>query len=491
MIIRKNDFVTGERILQSFPYVLLNCDWVQFLRKQTLTLAERTHHYFRNANCNRSIREWQKKIIQYLEEQQRLPFPLFRLAENWQKFFLGKQFVRLQSARGEDFQIPLSLSEDLAYLTGVIMGDGHLADYFLTIIDSSQEHIEQLAKRLQKHFQSTIDIFKEKQATAWTVYVVGKWVVRFFNFLSGQPINERKYPSLQEPLIFRHIPVYRRAFWRGLMDADGGYKKTIGFGTASKHLLTDFSHYLTLHQIHHRFYTQTACGGTTFSFNIAGPSRKRFATLIGSSHPQKQQELQALLTRKVYRFTENTATLRKRGYWQGQVVDYAKEKLLDGYFDFSLVPALSISNLGTYIQSLRKVTNHTQEDLARKISIARSVLSKYERNETTIPITVLLQIFSLYNKSFLSFLSTTPKLFLHSRSSHCLLDNQPSDKLLQLLKGLQFKNKGYIMLHGTEHEPLEQYRQEISDYFLIDIPKVRFHNSVLTTFVIEFLILRN
>ena len=79
IMIRKSDFITGERILQSFPYILLDQEWIAKIRKQSLALAEKTHNYFMNSNYNQSIRDWQKMIINYLETQQRLPFPLFRL----------------------------------------------------------------------------------------------------------------------------------------------------------------------------------------------------------------------------------------------------------------------------------------------------------------------------------------------------------------------------------------------------------------------------
>jgi len=320
IMVRKNDFITGERVLQSFPYIPLDREWITIIRKKSLDLAEKTHYYFQKSNYSRSIREWQKKIIQYLEVQQRLPFPLFRLTSNWLEFFSRKTFVNFQSARGEDFQLPLNLSKDLAYLTGAVMGDGHLAEYFINIIDSSKKHIEHLSRLLVELFNSRIEFFRQKNANAWNVNVLGKWIVRFFNFLSSQPINARKYSVLCEPLIFRENDLLRSAFWRGLMDADGSYKSTIGFGTAAKQLLNNFSTYLTQHNIQHRFYTQTVFGGTTYSLTVGGESRKRFAQLIGSAHPIKQKELQNLLNRKTRRFTENTSTLRKRGFWKGQVI---------------------------------------------------------------------------------------------------------------------------------------------------------------------------
>ncbi|MHA1126277.1 MAG: LAGLIDADG family homing endonuclease, partial [Candidatus Heimdallarchaeota archaeon] len=340
IMIRKIDFITGERILQSFPYIALDNKWLKIIRKKSLSLAEKAHFYFEGSNNNKTIRQWQKSIIKYIEDQYRLPFPLFRLVDNWEELYQDKEYVRFQSARGEVFQLPLYLNEDIAYLTGVIMGDGHLAEYFINIIDSSKEHVGNLTQTLAKIFNSKTEFFKQSNANAWNVNILGKWLVRFFNFLSGQPINARKYPALCEPLVFQENVHFRKAFWRGLMDADGSYTKVIGFGTASKRLLSDFSNYLTLNNIHFRPYTQTVFGGTTYSFTIAGESRKDFAKLIGTFHPKKNNELQLLLKKKVNRFSPRISTLEKRGFWKNQVIAFNKNKMLDQYFNFRLIPDL-------------------------------------------------------------------------------------------------------------------------------------------------------
>ncbi|MCE7744114.1 MAG: helix-turn-helix domain-containing protein [Candidatus Heimdallarchaeota archaeon] len=491
IMIRKIDFQTGERILQSFPYILLDNEWTSLIRKQSLTLAEKTHHYFQKSNYNRTILEWQRKIISYMEEQQRLPFPLFRLVPSWEKFFQNKQFVQFQSARGEDFQLPIYLDVKLAYLVGVIMGDGHLAEYFINIIDSSKEHIQNLKQMLEGRFNSKTEFFEQSNANAWNVNILGKWLVRFFNFLSGQPINARKYLALREPLILLENGLIRSAFWRGLMDADGSYKSSIGFGSAAKRLLSDFSNYLNHHNIQHRFYTQTVFGGTTHSLKIAGESRKQFAHLIGSDHPQKQQELQVLLARKVHRFSETTSTLRKRGVWEGQVITVNQEKLLNGYFDFTHLPQFSLSNLGSTIRLLRKSKSHTQQHLAQEIDISRTMLSSYELDQTTLPISDLVNILSFYKTNLHSVIKEKSKLYLHSRSSHCLVDTQPSDYLCELLQGLQVKDGGCLMLHGLKQKSIKQYKKEIGEHFSLDVTSTRVHKTVLNKFIREFFILRN
>lgn len=35
IMIRKNDFISGERIIQSFPYILLDQEWINIKRKKS------------------------------------------------------------------------------------------------------------------------------------------------------------------------------------------------------------------------------------------------------------------------------------------------------------------------------------------------------------------------------------------------------------------------------------------------------------------------
>ena len=492
LMLRKIDFVSGERLLQGFPYLLLGEDWCERLRRQTLLLVERAHHYFIGAITNTSIRSWQKKLIHYLEDQQRLPFPLFRLADDWEEFFTGKQFVRFQSARGEPFQLPLYLTEELAYLVGVVMGDGHLAEFFINIIDSSREHIENLARLLEKHFHSKIEVFEQSNANAWNVNILGKWLVRFINFLSSQPINERKYPHLCQPALFCNEALLLAAFWRGIMDADGSYKSTILLGSASQQLITDFESFLQQHTISFNNYTQEVCGGTTYSVSILGKSRKAFVNLLGSLHPQKQKELETLLTRKVYRFSPRPHTLLRYGKWKGQVLDFNKSKLINGFFDLSFCPYLSFSNLGAFLRDIRKGKNIKLTNLAQQLSINSSLLSKYELNTTAIPIPLFQAILNIYEIPFLNFLKLNPQLEFRSGKTVCQFATSPSDFLLQLLLGLKLSDNNYFLIVGSPDYLHEFYKSLLSEYFKIQIiENRRFQNAALRTLVQEFCILQN
>ena len=495
IIVRKIDFITGVRILQSFPYILLDDKWLKNLRKNTLSLAERAYYYFEGTKADHSIHFWQKKIITYLDEQKRLPFPLFRLSDDWLTFSRRKEVISFQSARGEDFQLPLYLTEELAYLTGVIMGDGHLAKYAIYIVDYHEEYIKQLGDKLSQLFKADVLLYPHKQCNAFMLCQKSKWLIRLFNFISEQPIAKKKYKSLREPKLFslsNTNPLrLRSAYWRGLMDADGGYKSTIGFGSASKQLVDDFSSFLTQHFIQHRFYTQKAFNGTTYILNVAGNSRKKFTSLIGSYHPQKIKEAKRLLARKVNRFSPRVHTMRKNETWRGQVIVFNQERISDGFFDLSHIHWLRVCRLGNYIRTIRREHNHTLKDLSSVINERSSMLSKYELNTTSLPISVLLKIFSFYSQSITDLLIKEPKLHLRSGHSTCQIATQPSSAFLQLLHGLQLKRRDYFQIIGHPTLSLEQYKKELRDYFKIRINDSKIYNSILGNFVRTYFILRD
>ncbi len=489
IVVRKIDFITGERLLQSFPYILLNDMRIKNLRKNTLSLAERTYYYFEGTKADHSICFWQKKINNYLEEQKRLPFPLFRLYPDWLEIYEGNQFLSFQSARGEGFQLPLYLTDELTYLSGVIMGDGHLANYFINIIDSSKEHIVSLTKILEEMFHSKTEFFKQSNAEAWNVNILGKWIVRFFNFLTGQPINKRKYPSLREPLIFQNNELFRRKFWQGVMDADGSYKTNISFTSASQNLFFDFTNFLEQNKLDFKVYTNRLYGAKTYSLNLDGLSRKIFSTLIGTNHPQKKQELEQLLKRKIYPFSPRAYTLMKQGTWVGRVESFQEESFIEGFFDFTKVPYFCVSNLGLFLKELR--SNLTQREFAEKLSINHGKLSQYERNVIAVPTSILKEIFLQTNHSIPNFLRNNPKLAIQARKSKCLLDTKPTPYLLELLQGIQVKEKKYLQFIGRNNQIFEEYKEEFCIYFSIDIPQKRFfRNAVLYAFIKEFCMLK-
>lgn len=492
-MVRRQDFIRGERILQAMPYLLLNPTWAKKLRKQSLALAERCAYYFADSPAECSIKQWQQKIITYCEKQQRIPFPMFRLAKGWEGFFEGKRRIRFQSARGEDFHLPLDLSTELAYLLGVLMGDGHLSKYAVYLVDSSQAYIHLLKELLEQNFGADILLYSQAQVNAWNLCQKGKWLVRFIHFLTGLNIDQKKTSSLREPCIIRETDHFRPFFWRGLMDTDGSYLTTIAFGSASRSFVKEFQEYLKLKNIHSKTYTIQAKSATGYGLKIRSDCRKAFSKLIGSSHPQKQQELQTLLARKIITSApRSTAKRRGKTSWKKQVRGFNRKKIVNGVFDFNHLVKYDICVLqsGNYLKKLRLQKGKTQKQIAAKTGISQSLISRYERNEISIPLQSLKKILQAVGGSY----SLSPFLNHYNldqfQKAHTTirLDLQPSKQLLTLLRGLQLRN-GYFLIIRRAELPQREYKVQLRKYFKIPINKNRLSNRILEYYVKEFMIL--
>ncbi len=209
-MIRKIDFKSGERFLQRLPYVSLPSDLAYNMRKQSLILAERCHYYFQNTAINYSIKQWQQKIIDYTENQHRIPFPIFRLSDYWQSF-ITQEYVSFQSARGETFHLPTRLSKDLAYFLGAVIGDGHLNYHNIGLVKKFDETWVQAAYRLKERLvKNSSDFLPEILPT--DKLIISHTHVPFYDmdngvFATGSWIIKEKLRE-NEDFIKRNIGVF-------------------------------------------------------------------------------------------------------------------------------------------------------------------------------------------------------------------------------------------------------------------------------------------
>ena len=89
-------------------------------------------------------------------------------------------------------------------------------------------------------------------------------------------------------------------------------------------------------------------------------------------------------------------------------------------------------DLGEKIQSIRKSKNITQEELADKIGVKRSVISKYENNSVSISIETLSKIAKVLDVSIQSFfeseipLETTANFLKYATENNVELVRKPT-----------------------------------------------------------------
>lgn len=369
ILVRKVDFVRekeSDRILSRFPFLVLSKEEKELIKKKILLIAEFARDYFYQS-INSGIMDWKKRLLTYLNRGA-MPYPLFRCScALLDLTLINPQINELifESARGKRYAIPTKVTPTIAYLCGVINGDGHLSTHWLRVIDETKEHIELLSELFEKQFNDAGEIFKTRNANAWNVELRSSSAVRLFNFLTDQTIQGAKYDSLREPLIFKELgEPHRNLYWRGVMDADGSYKNHISFSSASKYYTDDFRDFLFIKGIRNKIYQ---LNNGAYLLTIPIDYKIAFAREIGAMNPKKRLDFIKLIQKKSTIFNGlNYLSITERGF-----------------FDFSKISSLYVKGLGFYLKQYRGTKSFSQIEM--ELGITRGQYSYYEQDKRAVP----------------------------------------------------------------------------------------------------------
>jgi len=111
----------------------------------------------------------------------------------------------------------------LAEFLGILIGDGHLATYWMSVTTNSKtdsEHAEFVQKMIYLLFGLRARIRKKKGQNALTVVVTAKNLVNFLH-KKGMPKGNKLAGNLHIPLWITQNKNYKKSFLRGLFDTDG------------------------------------------------------------------------------------------------------------------------------------------------------------------------------------------------------------------------------------------------------------------------------
>ena len=458
IMVRKIDFVrkkSSDRIIARFPFLIINETIKQLIHKDILLIAQVVRDYFYQS-INKTILQWKKIIVNYLEKGS-LPFPLFRCAQeivSEPTLPYTNTKIQFASARGETFTFPTKLTNKLAYLCGICNGDGNLRDYWIIIADETKEHIEFISNLLTDLFSKTGKIMKT--GGAWIVKLNLLWAVRLFNFFTNQAIDEPKYESLGEPTIFKTLgEPFLNLYWRGVFDADGSFKNQIAFCSISESYTDDFQHYLTRNKIRNKLLAKKTGG---YQLNISAKDKFRFANIIGSSHPKKQKDFLAFLTR-------STSHYQFKGFNYANITS-------NNYFDFKLLPQTSILGLASYFQSVENLSPlFTQKEFKRYKEGKGITIGKLSTYLETIN-----QELMLFLSNYLDLLT-----FRSYSSTPLRLPLQPTKELENLLIHLIPTAKGAKLYQPTLK--LFKLRERL---FGLSTTPISISNQLLRSFLITF-----
>lgn len=134
--------------------------------------------------------------------------------------------------RGKKVRIPQEIDKDVAYLCGVICGDGCLDKpsekkkdgkfrYRIQITIGNDEHLVYIKNKIKEKFDYEPVIFIRKDEKCKDIYIESSVIYFYFVYL-GLPVGE-KFGKLSVPSKISETKYLFSSFLSGLLDTDGSF----------------------------------------------------------------------------------------------------------------------------------------------------------------------------------------------------------------------------------------------------------------------------
>ncbi len=212
---------------------------------------------------------------------------------SWQKWFDNGGKNEVSKIFIKNITIP-DKSEDLAEFIGIMLGDGGMTQFQLTVTLHLIEDFEFssfVKERMEKLFGAVPSVYIRKKVNTVCIALARKRAVEYLVLLGLVTGNKIKQ-KIRIPDWILENEKYSLACVRGLMDTDGSvyqHKYTVGgkeykytkicFSSASDRLRKDVQFIL------HRFGSTATCSGTNVRIDAIADV-KRYMKEIGSNNPK-------------------------------------------------------------------------------------------------------------------------------------------------------------------------------------------------------------
>lgn len=120
------------------------------------------------------------------------------------------------------FEIP-TLNKDIAYLAGLISGDGNIQNYFTRIVDQYKENLQCAEVILKRQLKLPTTLRKEKD-NKWLLEINSKVVSEFFEKVIGVPIGSKDNINVPQ-IIKKARSEIKLAYIKGWMDAEASVEQ--------------------------------------------------------------------------------------------------------------------------------------------------------------------------------------------------------------------------------------------------------------------------
>jgi stage V sporulation protein R len=201
----------------------------------------------------------------------------------------------------KDVILPKKMTEELAEIIGVILGDGNFANSGPNQIEISvgldhEYYAKHVAKLFHKVFNKKPAIYKKKNC--FLVSVCSKYIVDYFEHIGMKRrcnFNNKEIPWS----IWSSSQKYRVACLKGLFDTDGCCSRIISFSSKSLNLVKDIQLMLSEIGIYTSFKHVKNKNNNIYSLKVKGrPFAKKFSKLFRLKSKQKIQGLKILSSKQ-------------------------------------------------------------------------------------------------------------------------------------------------------------------------------------------------
>jgi len=186
-------------------------------------------------------------------------------------------------------KVPREVDKDLAYLTGVLISDGHLSREYIDFSCYEEGSKNSVKEKLLSKFGRFDSYYNDNR-----IYLCNLFVPFFFNRIFGIPIGKKSYTVKIPELIFKSDNQIIASFIKGLFDGDGTCRAGLSYKTYSKELAEGLTYLLARLGIYS--YLKNAEKG--YRVNIPSPYYKEYQNLIGFDSIKKRNELKMMVAKQ-------------------------------------------------------------------------------------------------------------------------------------------------------------------------------------------------
>ncbi len=149
-------------------------------------------------------------------------------------------------------KIPLNLTNEVAFLAGVIIGDGHLRkSKFQIVVELTKYSLLQKIKRIcltsfERNFNISRERIRPNKKNTRQIIIDGKAIHNLMNIVFQIPRGKKSYSVKVPSCIKTSTKSIKRAFLQGILVTEGGKRRRgYGLSTASKKLRRGIGFLLT------------------------------------------------------------------------------------------------------------------------------------------------------------------------------------------------------------------------------------------------------